>query len=77
LQPGRSQVNLLSSRKREHSRKPDEFYNLIEDCSPGPYLELFAREKRPGWTQWGDQIDTYHETKRVAPGYRGGDVEAA
>jgi len=77
LKPGRSQVNLLSSRKREHSRKPDEFYELIEDCSPGPYLELFAREKRTGWTQWGDQIETYHETRRVAPGYRGGDVEAA
>ena len=77
LKPGRSQVNLLSTRKREHSRKPDEFYHLIEDCSPGPYLELFAREKRAGWTQWGNEIETYHETKRVAPGYRGGDVDAA
>jgi N6-adenosine-specific RNA methylase IME4 len=55
LQPGRIQVNLISTRKREHSRKPDEFYNLIEDCSPGPYLELFARFKRPGWQQWGNE----------------------
>lgn len=55
LNPGRTQVNLLASRKREHSRKPDEFYGLIESCSPGPYLELFARFKRPGWTQWGNE----------------------
>lgn len=55
LPPGRSQVNLLSSRKREHSRKPDEIYDLIESCSPGPYLELFARFRRPGWKQWGNE----------------------
>ncbi len=55
LQPGRRQVNLLSTRKREHSRKPDEFYDLIEACSPGPYLELFARFTRPGWRQWGNE----------------------
>lgn len=53
--PGRSQVNFLASRKREHSRKPDEQYDLIESCSRGPYLELFARGARPGWTYWGDQ----------------------
>ena len=47
LQPGRSQVNLLRSAKREHSRKPDEFISLIEACSPGPYLEMFARGTRP------------------------------
>lgn len=57
LGPGRSQVNYLSSRKREHSRKPDEQYPLIESCSPGPYLELFARGARPGWTNWGNQAD--------------------
>lgn len=55
LPPGRRQVNLLSSRKREHSRKPDEFYDLIEACSPGPYLELFARHPRHGWYQWGNE----------------------
>jgi len=55
LPPGRSQVNILSTRKREHSRKPDELYELIESCSPGPYLELFARFSRPGWDQWGNE----------------------
>lgn len=53
--PGRTQVNYLGTRKREHSRKPDEQYGLIEACSPGPYLELFARGDRPGWTSWGNQ----------------------
>lgn len=55
LKPGRTQVNLLSTRKREHSRKPDELYELIEACSPGPYLELFARFCRDGWDQWGNE----------------------
>lgn len=59
LQPGRRQVNLLATMKREHSRKPDEFYEIVEDCSPGPYLELFARGARPGWTAWGNQADDY------------------
>lgn len=56
LQPGRTQVNIISQRKREHSRKPDELYDIIEQCSPGPYLELFARYERPGWSQWGDEL---------------------
>ena len=55
LQPGRRQVNLLATQKREHSRKPDEIYDLIEDCSPGPYLELFVRFRREGWHQWGNE----------------------
>jgi N6-adenosine-specific RNA methylase IME4 len=63
LAPGRSQVNLLATRKREHSRKPNEQYQIVEDCSPGPYLELFARGTRPGWVMWGDQADSsYHPT---------------
>lgn len=53
LPPARRQVNYLASRKREHSRKPDELYELVESCSPGPYVELFARHRRPGWTAWG------------------------
>lgn len=57
LQPGRRQVNYLSSRKREHSRKPDEQYSLIESCSWGPYIELFARGERKGWATWGNQAD--------------------
>ena len=55
LQPGRTQVNVIPKRKREHSRKPDEVYDLIEACSPGPYLELFARHAREGWAQWGNE----------------------
>jgi N6-adenosine-specific RNA methylase IME4 len=59
LAPGRTQVNYLGTRKREHSRKPDEQYPLIEGCSPGPRLELFARGPRKGWTVWGNQSDAY------------------
>jgi N6-adenosine-specific RNA methylase IME4 len=63
LQPGRTQVNIMTTRKREHSRKPDEIYDLIESCSPGPYLELFARFRHPGWDQWGNEdveINSYN-----------------
>lgn len=59
LKPGRTQVNLLGTRKREHSRKPDELYDLVEACSWGPRLEIFARGSRPGWTAWGDQAESY------------------
>jgi N6-adenosine-specific RNA methylase IME4 len=63
LAPGRRQVNYLSSRKREHSRKPDELYPIIEACSAGPYLELFARGIREGWATWGDEAAaTYQPT---------------
>ncbi len=55
LDPGRTQVNYLGTRKREHSRKPDELYPIIEDCSWGPYLELFARHAQDGWNQWGNE----------------------
>ena len=61
LDPGRSQVNLIRTQKREHSRKPDEFVSLIEACSPGPYLELFARGDRAGWDMWGDQASENYE----------------
>jgi len=59
LQPGRSQENIISSRKREHSRKPDEQYELIESCSWGPRIELFARGRRKGWFSWGNQSEEY------------------
>lgn len=59
LPPGRRQVNIIRSHKREHSRKPDEQYQIIEACSPGPYLELFARGRRPGWSQWGNEAEDY------------------
>jgi len=61
LAPGRSQVNMMQTRKREHSRKPDEQYDLIESCSPGPYLEMFGRGVRKGWTSWGHQADSSYE----------------
>ena len=73
LAPARSQVNMIESRKREHSRKPDEQYELIEACSPGPFLEMFARSQREGWASWGHeaQQDTPQRGKRHT-GYGGG-----
>ena len=61
LPPARSQVNLIRAQKREHSRKPDEFIPLIERCSPGPFLELFARGDREGWAMWGNQATAEYE----------------
>ncbi len=66
LQPGRTQVNMLATRKREHSRKPDEIFDIIESCSPGPYLELFARFRRPGWSQWGNEDVEQNSLSNVA-----------
>ena len=76
LPPARSQVNMIETRKREHSRKPDEQYEFIERCSPGPYLEMFARHPQDGWTAWGDE-----SAEDVAPrgqahrGYEGGAID--
>ena len=76
LDPGRRQVNMIETRKREHSRKPDEQYELIEACSPGPYLEMFARYPRPGWSVWGNEADESIEPQgRVYSGYSGGQIE--
>ena len=61
LAPGRRQVNHLSTRKREHSRKPDELYSIIEACSSGPRIELFGRGIRPGWKPWGNQAHELYE----------------
>jgi N6-adenosine-specific RNA methylase IME4 len=71
LQPGRTQVNLICTRKQEHSRKPDEVYDIIESCSPAPYLELFARERVQGWTQWGDEVDSYVDRRPIFKAYNG------
>ncbi|MCL5677410.1 MAG: MT-A70 family methyltransferase [Firmicutes bacterium] len=57
FKPGRTQPNIITTTKREHSRKPDELYDIIEACSPGPYIELFARHGRAGWHQWGNEVD--------------------
>jgi hypothetical protein len=62
LAPGRRQVNLLATRKEEHSKKPDAVYDLIQRCSPGPYCEMFSRQRIPGWAHWGDEVDTYAPT---------------
>jgi N6-adenosine-specific RNA methylase IME4 len=69
LQPGRTQVNIIATRKREHSRKPSAAYGLIERCSPAPRLELFARERIEGWTQWGLEVDSYAVKRKVHPMY--------
>jgi N6-adenosine-specific RNA methylase IME4 len=70
-QAGRRQVNVLIARKQEHSWKPEQQYEIIEACSPGPYLELFARRQRAGWTCWGDQAETYEESRPLISGYNG------
>lgn len=76
LSPGRSQVNMIETRKREHSRKPDEQYDLIESCSPGPFLELFARYPREGWSVWGNEADADVVPQgRCFKGYQGGEIE--
>jgi N6-adenosine-specific RNA methylase IME4 len=77
LPPGRRQVNLLYSRKREHSRKPEELYNIIETCSPGPFLELFARHLRPGWVSWGDEVPPVGEPVLVPEEQLGFEFEDA
>lgn len=75
LAPGRSQVNMIETRKREHSRKPDEQYDLITRCSPGPYLELFARHPQENWTVWGDEAAEEQVPRgRIHKGYEGGSI---
>jgi len=69
LAPARSQVNMIATRKREHSRKPDEQYDIIESCSPGPYIELFSRGKREGWVCWGNQADEGYKPTWKTYGY--------
>lgn len=76
LAPARSQVNMIESRKREHSRKPDEQYPLIEACSPGPWLEMFARHAQPGWVAWGDESGEDAPRGAASKGYSGGAIEA-
>ena len=76
LPPGRRQVNMIETRKREHSRKPDELYDIIEACSPGPFLEMFARYPRDGWQTWGDEADAAVVPKGQRHNmYRGGSLQ--
>lgn len=75
LEAGRRQVDMIESRKREHSRKPDEQHGLIESCSPGPYLELFAWYPREGWSAWGSEAAVEIEPKgKRYKGYEGGGI---
>lgn len=60
LKRGRSQVNIVKTQKQEHSRKPDQLYEIIEGCSPGPFLEVFARGRREGWSVFGNQAEDYN-----------------
>jgi len=57
LAPGRRQVNLLATRKRDFLFKQNEEYEIIEACSAGPFVELFGRGTRKGWVTWGNQAD--------------------
>jgi len=76
LAPARSQVNMIETRKREHSRKPDEQYGLIEACSPGPRLELFARHAQAGWSAWGaESAPEVQPRGRQHKGYAGGPIQ--
>lgn len=64
----RSVRDFLYAPRREHSRKPDEHFERVEKMYRGPYLELFAREARPGWTSWGNEADRFGpEGDRGAP----------
>lgn len=63
LAPGRRMVNFIAAMKEGHSKKPPELYDMIEHCSPGPFVELFARFNRPGWIQWGDEVPIRNQDK--------------
>ena len=82
LPPGRRQTNIIVSQKRRHSHKPDEQYGIIESCSPGPFLELFCRHPRVGWTAWGDEVEAdpesesmFRPTAATSNGHAGGPLQ--
>lgn len=60
----KSVEQLIFAPRREHSRKPDEIYHRIEALYDGPYLELFSRSSKPGWTLWGDEVGKFKPAKR-------------
>lgn len=62
----RKTPNLLKAERREHSRKPDEFYRLVEEVCTGSKLEMFARQRRQGWDSWGDQVDMFGMEDAIA-----------
>jgi N6-adenosine-specific RNA methylase IME4 len=58
-------ITAIQAPRREHSRKPDELYSMIEKVSYGPYMELFARQRREGWDAWGNEIDMRDDTVEI------------
>lgn len=56
---GKGVRQIIEAARREHSRKPDETHARIQALVGGPYLEMFAREPREGWTVWGNQTDKF------------------
>jgi len=69
----RDQRDVFLAPRRRHSQKPEEFFRIVERCSPGPYLQLFARNLRQGWTVWGNEVPLVDETSlTVAEILRGG-----
>jgi N6-adenosine-specific RNA methylase IME4 len=60
----------ILERRREHSRKPDCVHERIERLVPGPYLELFGRQSRPGWVVWGNEATKFDRSDELPPGHR-------
>lgn len=58
---------MIRAPRREHSRKPDEQYERIERLIGGPYLEMFARQRRPGWSAWGNEVEKFRSAPRRQP----------
>ncbi|MCC7086960.1 MAG: hypothetical protein IT427_18325 [Pirellulales bacterium] len=67
---GRRQTNVIVQQKRAHSMKPDELYPIIESCSTGPFIELFARFQRKGWSCWGNEAESNGEHIKIHAAYR-------
>jgi N6-adenosine-specific RNA methylase IME4 len=57
IPPHKRRRNVIEAKRGRHSAKPDEFYRMVEDLSPLPRLEMFARATRNGWDVFGDQIE--------------------
>jgi N6-adenosine-specific RNA methylase IME4 len=55
---------IIIAPRREHSRKPEEFYQRVEEFCPGPRLDLFTRETRAGWTPYGDEAGKFDRAAR-------------
>jgi N6-adenosine-specific RNA methylase IME4 len=56
-----SHSTVIEAARREHSRKPEEFYTLVEETCPGSKVEIFSQQERAGWQAFGDQADLFSE----------------